>query len=134
MAANTEPIFTKAPISAVAAVSTANTNRDGTGTIVDIVTAGADGARIDEIVIEATNDPADCIVTIFIYNGSAYFLFDEFDIGNPAAASTTVAAYRESRLYNNLVLAGGYKLAAAITVAPTAGVVNVWALGGQLAA
>lgn len=134
MASNTEPIFTKTPICSVAAVSTANTARDGTGTIVDVVTAGADGARIEEIVLKATGDPADSIVTIFIHNGTSYFLFDEFDLGNPAAASTTVEGYRISREYDNLVLESGDKLAAAITVALTSGVINVWALGGSLTA
>lgn len=132
MAANTAPVFAKTPIGAVAAVSTANTNRDGTGTIVDIVTAGADGCRIEEIVVKATGDPADSVVTIFIHNGTSYFLFDEFDIGNPAAASTTVEGYRTSRTYTNLVLESGDKLSAAITVALTAGVCNVFAFGGSL--
>lgn len=134
MSANTSPVFAKTPICKVAAVSTANTNRDGTGTIVDILTAGADGARIDEIVVKATGDPADSVVTIFIHNGTSYFLYDEFDIGNPAAASTTVGGYRESRLYDNLILESGEKLAAAITVALTAGVINVFAHGGSLSA
>jgi hypothetical protein len=132
MAANTEPVFVKTPICKVAAVSSANTNRDGTGTIVDILTAGADGARIEEIVAKATADPADSVLTIFIHNGTSYFLWDEMDLGNPAAASTTAEAYRVSRTYENLVLESGHKLAAAITVALTAGVVNVWALGGSL--
>lgn len=134
MAANTEPVFAKTPICKVASVSTANTNRDGTGTIVDIATAGADGARIEEIVVKATGDPADSIVTIFIHNGTSYFLYDEFDLGNPAAASTTVEAYRSSRTYENLVLESGEKLAAAITVALTAGVINVWVHGGSFTA
>lgn len=134
MAANTEPVFGKTPICKVVAVSTANTARDGTGTIVDVVTAGADGARIEEIVIKATGDPADSVVTIFIHNGTSYFLYDEFDLGDPAAASTTVEGYRTSRTYTNLVLESGEKLAAAITVALTSGVVNVWAHGASLSA
>lgn len=134
MAANTEPIFAKTPINSVAAVSVANTNRDGTGTIVDIVTAGADGCRIEEIVVKATGDPADSIVTIFIHNGTSYFLYDEFDLSNPAAASTTVEGYRIARTYANLVLEPSDKLAAAITVALTSGVINVFALGGSFTA
>lgn len=134
MAANTDPVFGKAPICKVAAISTANTGRDGTGTIVDILTAGSAGARIEEIVLKATADPADSTVTIFIHNGTSYFIFDEIDIGNPAAASTTVEAYRTSKVYDNLVLESGHKLAAAITVALTAGVINVWALGADLTA
>lgn len=126
------PTFLSTPFAAVAAVSTANTNRDGTGTIVDIGgTAPAAGRKITKIVVKATGDPADSIVTIFIHNGTSYFLFDEFDIGNPAAGSTVLPAYREERIYDEL-LVSGWKLAAAITVALTAGVVNVFANGGDL--
>jgi hypothetical protein len=127
------PAFASTPRLGVAAVSTANTNRDGTGTIVDILTGVAAGTRIDEIVLKATGDPADSVVTIFVHNGTSYFLFDEIDLGDPAAASTTVAGYRISKTYENLVLpTASFKLAAAITVALTAGVINVFALGADL--
>jgi hypothetical protein len=125
------PSFAATPRTAVAAVSAANTNRDGTGTIVDILPAGASGSRIEEIVVETTGDPADSILTLFLHNGTSYFLFDEIDLGNPAAASTTVPGFRASRQYANLVIPTGWKLAAAITVALTAGVMNVFAFGAD---
>jgi len=128
----TDPQFVTTPNVGVNDVSTANTARDGSGTIETIFTAGADGSRIEEIVIKATGDPADSIVTIFLHDGSNFYLFDEFDLGNPAAASTTVEGYRTSRTYTNLVLPTGWTLRAAITVALTSGVINVFALGGDL--
>ena len=127
MAITTTPSFAVTPSTKVAAVSTANTNRDGTGTIVDIVTTGAAGTILNRIDIQCTGDPADSIITIFLHNGTSYFLFDEIDIGNPAAASTTVAGFRTSRSYQDIVLPTGWKIAAAITVALTAGVINVFA-------
>jgi len=127
----TSPIFASTPVLGFASVTAANTNRDGTGTIVDIVTSGSSGTRIDEIVLQATGNPADSTVTIYIHDGSSYRLFDEFDIGDPAAASTTLAGYRASRSYTNLVLPTGYKLAAAITVALTSGAINVFAHGAN---
>lgn len=131
MPANTAPVFLLTPRVAMASVSTANTNRDGTGTVATICTAATNGTRIEEIVVKATGDPADSVVTVFIHDGSNYFLFDEFDLGDPAAASTTVAGYRESRTYRNLVLPSGYSIRAAITVALTAGVINVICMGGD---
>lgn len=130
----TTPNFTGTARAGVAAVSTANTARDGTGTIVDILTGVAAGTKVEEIIVQATGDPAASIVTIFYHNGTSYFLLDEFDLSaNPAAASATVTAYRARRTYDNLILAGSsHKLAAAITVALTAGVVNVYAFGGDL--
>jgi hypothetical protein len=129
----TAPAFASVPRAAVAAVSTANTNRDGTGTIVDILTGVAAGTRIERLVVQATADPADSIVTIFIHNGTSYFLFDEIDLSNPAAASGTVTAFRSTRVYTDLWLpSASYKIAAAITVALSAGVINVWAFGADL--
>jgi hypothetical protein len=127
------PTYPSTPRAAVAAVSAANTNRDGTGTIVDILTGVAAGTRIDEIVVQATSDPADSVLTIFLHNGTSYFLFDEIDLDNPSAASATVTGYRARRVYDNLVLpSSSWKLAAAITATLTAGVMNVYAFGGDL--
>jgi hypothetical protein len=127
------PKFASAARIGVANVSTANTNRDGTGTIVDILTGVAAGTRINRVVVQATADPADSVVTLFIHNGTSYFLWDEIDLNNPAAASTTVPAFRTPRVYTDLVLpSASFKLAAAVTVALTAGVLTVWALGEDL--
>lgn len=127
------PTFASTPRIGYAAVSTANTARDGSGTIADIITGAAAGTRIDELVLKATGDPADSIVTIFIHDGTGYRLFDEVDLGDPAAASTTVVGYRISKTYENLVLpSASYKLAAAITVTLSSGVINALAFGADL--
>lgn len=127
------PAFANVPRLGIASVSTANTNRDGTGTIADIITGVAAGTRVDRVVLKATGDPADSVVTLFIYDGSTYQLFDEFDIGNPAAGATTDASYRFEKAYTDLVLpSASFKLAAAITVALTSGVIKVFAFGADL--
>lgn len=125
------PAFASTPRHGVGTVSTANTARDGSGTIVDIFTAGSGGSKIEEVVIKATADPADSTVVFYIYDGSTYQVWDEWDIGNPAAASTTVASYREARTYENLILESGEILAASITVALTSGTIKVHAFGGD---
>jgi hypothetical protein len=126
------PAFTATPRIGFGEVSVANTNRDGTGTIVDVITGVATGTKINEVVIKATGDPADSIVTLFLYNGTSYELFDEIDIGNPSAGATTSTAYRTTVTYTNLILpSASWKLAAAVTVVPTSGVINVFALAGD---
>lgn len=125
------PAFSATPATAAVSISTANTNRDGTGTIGTVLTAGASGTRIEEIVVKADGDPADSTIVFYLYDGSAYHVFDEWDIGNPAAGSTTVASYRETRKYDNLVIKSGWSLRASITVAPTSGAVQVIALAGD---
>lgn len=127
------PVYATTPRGAAVAVSTANTNRDGTGTIVDALTGVAAGTRIERVVLQTTGDPADSIVTMFLHNGTSYFLYDEFDLGNPAAASTTVPGFRTEKAYNDLVLpSASWKVAFAITVALTAGVVNAFVHGADL--
>jgi hypothetical protein len=127
------PLFASAPRILFAAVSTANTARDGTGTLATLGSAApAAGQKVTSITVVATADPADSIVNIFIHDGTSAVFFDSFDLGNPAAASTTVDTYRASKTYADLVLPSGYTLRASITVALTAGVVNVFAMAGDL--
>lgn len=128
----TDPSFASTPRLAVGSVSTANTNRDGTGTIVNILTAGSSGTLITQITAQSTNDPADGTLTVFLHDGSNFWLFDEIDYDNPAAASATVSAYRVTRTYTNLVIPSGWSVRVATTVAPTAGVFNVFVHGADL--
>lgn len=118
-----------------AVLSAATTDRTGATTtnIIDILTGVAAGTEITEIKVQADGDPADSMILIFVHNGTDYRLYEVFDIGDPAAASNTVAPYAETRYYTGLFLpTASWKIAAAITVVPTAGSVNVWCSGGDL--
>lgn len=118
-----------------AVLSAATTDKTGAtpANIVDLLTGAAAGTEVTSIKVKADGDPADCTVLIFIHNGTDYRLYEEFDIGNPAAGSVNVASYEELRYYTELFLpSASWKLAAAITAVPTAGSVNVWAAGGDL--
>lgn len=126
------PAFASIPKVGIGEVAAANTNRDGTGDVVDVLSAGTNGTKVNEIVVKATGDPADSIVTLFLNNGAKTYIFDEIDLDNPAAGSATLASYRSTVRYDNLILPSGWKLQAAITASPTAGVVNVIALAGDL--
>lgn len=117
----------------VGSVTVANTGRDGTGTLVDIITGVAAGTRIERVVVQATGNPADSVVTLFYFDGTTNWLYDEIDLGDPAAASTTLAGFHAERTYRDLVLPNAScKLKAAVTVALTAGALNVFALGSDL--
>src|ERR1700745_759643 len=118
-----------------AVLSAATTDQTGatTANIVDILTGVAAGTEITEITVHADGDPADSMILIFLHNGTDYRLYETFDIGNPAASSTTVAGYREQRYYTELFLpSASWKIAAAITVQPTSGSVNVFVAGGDI--
>jgi hypothetical protein len=111
------------------------TNRDGSGATtaapVSGFSAGASGSKVEEIVVKAQTDPADCTILIFLYDGSTHYLYDEWDIGNPAAGSATVASYREARQYENLVLKTGWSVRFVVTAAPTTGKIYCHVMGGD---
>ncbi len=125
------PAFASTPRCGVGALATGTTTRTGAGNVVSIFAAGGSGSKIEEITIKSTDDPADSTVIFYIHNGTTYYVWDEWDIGNAAAGSTTVASYRETRTYENLILPSGYTLYAQVTVTPTGGTISVLAFGGD---
>ncbi len=128
------PGFAATPRTGVGVCTTANTDKTGatTAQIKDILTGVAAGTKIEEVVIAADGNPADCTVTIFLHDGTSYKFYDDIDIGDPAASSTTIAGYRFSKRYDSLYLpTSSWKIAASITVTTTAGNVNVWAHGAD---
>lgn len=97
------PAFAVTPRIASVNVATANTNRDGTGTVATLITGASTGTRIAEIVCQAKVTTTAGMVRIFLYDGSTYYFFDEVSIA-AATVSGTVKGTRVSTLYNNLVL------------------------------
>ena len=94
MPANTQPIFTLTPVCTVGQVTTANTNRDGTGTIATIFTAGADGSRIEAIEVVATVSTTQGVVRLYIHDGTNIRLLKELLV--PAiTAGTSIEVWRE---------------------------------------
>ena len=74
------PNFAAIPKVGTGALSVANTNRDGTGTIVTLFTAGSSGSRIDSIVIQATATTTAGMVRLFIHDGTNARLYDEVPV------------------------------------------------------
>lgn len=127
------PNYLGTPVLGLAGVSTANTARDGSGTIVSAYTAPAGGALISRVVIKAEDNPADGLVQMWLdITGSAgWDLYDEFDTGDPADATTTLESFRVSRAYSDLGLPAGAKVGFSCTVAPTTGLLDCWVHGGE---
>lgn len=64
------PVFIATPKSWLGLVSAANTNRDGTGTLVSLVTGAALGTRIDQIRVTALATTTAGMVRFFVYDGT----------------------------------------------------------------
>lgn len=136
MAANTSPIFGLTPVVSWGTVSTANTAKDGTGTVVTIFTAGADGARVDKIRYKAMGTNVATVLRIFVNNGSA----NSTATNNTMIREATIAATTLSEVAElvngeidfpeGLILPNGYKLNITIGTSISAGL-HVSAYGGS---
>jgi len=103
---------------AVAQISTANTARDGTGTLVTLFTAGASGSRVDDLTISATGTTTAGMLRLFVHDGTSAFLLRELPV-SAVTPSATVAAFTTSLYGLSLVLATGYSLRASTHNAET---------------
>jgi hypothetical protein len=135
MAANTIPIYSIAGQIEWNAtlVQTANTAKDGTGTVATLFTAGANGGRGERIRCRAAGTNVATVLRIFINNGGA----NSTPANNILYADKTIAATTATEaaalLLNELpdtvdttafpiVLPAGYKIIATIGTTVAAGV------------
>ena len=96
---------------ASAQVTTANTNRNGTGTIVSVMTGATNGTRIDDIYIVATGTTTAGVVRLYISDGTNIRLWQEIIV--PAVTpSTTVPVFSYTLLNQALILENGWSLQA----------------------
>lgn len=91
----TAPNYAATPRIGIANQATANTARDGTGTLATVLTAGSNGTRIDNIVIKATVTTTAGMVRLYIHNGTTAFLWREVAV-NAITASGTVPAFEQT--------------------------------------
>ena len=135
MAGTSTPIFAQTPLFTVGqTITTANTAKDGTGTVVLLFTAGANGSRVDSVKVRNTGTAVATVVRIFINNGavnttaSNNSLFVEQTIA--AATLSEVAALTDYLIPLNISLPATYRVYATIgTTVATA--LQVSAFGGD---
>lgn len=129
----TQAQYAATPRCGVGQVSVANTNRDGTGTIATIFTAGANGSRIDAIDLKAVATTTAGMVRLFIHDGVSARLLTELPV-TAITPSATLPSWEAQLNVNTmtqvlpLVLPTGYSLRAATNNAET---FNVIASGGD---
>ncbi len=142
------PYFYGPPvIGRVANLTTANTARDGSGTLSTVVWVGTAGTstppavpwilkKMEFIATHSSGAPdlADCVVTLFITDGTTITPWFDIDVGNAAAASTTATAVpiQSPVVFSDIEFpAGSYPLIG-LTVAPATGGLSV-VMWGNLA-
>ena len=100
----TTACFFSTPRTAVAQVTTANTNRDGTGTIATVITGAATGTRVDDIEINATGTTTAGMIRLFLHDGTNARLLREIVV-DAITASTSVASYNNRLTDLGIILA-----------------------------
>lgn len=122
------PNFTSTSRLTASAVSTANTNRDGTGTIVSLISGVAAGTKIFEVDVQMTVTSTAGMVRLYLSSdsGSTWKLFDEVAIA-AATVSASVKGTRVATLYSNLILPSSSYALGASTHNAEASVVTVMA-------
>lgn len=103
------PEYVDVPKSWLGQVTTANTNRDGTGTIATIATAGASGSRIDTVVIKAVGTTTAGMIRLYLNDGTNSRLFDEIPV-IAVTPSATIPAWEAVAGNNAPVSSGKYPL------------------------
>ncbi len=127
MAINTSPIFSKkGDIQwASAALLSANTAKDGTGTIASVFTAGADGAFVQRLVARPLGTNVATVLRVFVNNGASNVtaannsLVAEMTL--PATTLSEVASLPPYELALNYALPAGFKITCTIGTAVAAG-------------
>jgi len=128
MAANTTPIFTLLPVVGMVKISTANANRDGTGTLGTVLTgATGSGTKVTSITIKAEVTTTAGMIRLFINNGATTHLIYEQTIPAIIASATVAAAYY-SIPYFDMVIPSGYILYASTEKAESFSII---AYGGK---
>jgi len=138
MPANTAPIFSvRGRVNwGATALTTANTAKDGTGTVLGVFTGGTDGSFVQRIRFKASGSTAAATVArIFINNGSTNatpsnnVLFDEITIPLTTLSETAATAVFELPL--NFVLPAGYVINVTIGTTQSTGGIFVSVIGGD---
>lgn len=134
MPANTAPIFTLVPNVGWGEVATANTAKDGTGTVVLIFTAGANGSYLQKARIKAKGTNTATVLRFWLNNGATNTTAaNNTLIGEITIAATTlseVAALAENEYIFDFPIPAGYRIYVTIGTTVAAGL-HVSCLGGD---
>lgn len=101
----------------VATISTANSNRDGSGSVVSVITGASSGTLVRTITIKSTENTTSGMVRLYCYNASDTFLFAEVNVRATTKSSEDHSFYAILNL--NFKLASGNQIMASTEKAET---------------
>ena len=128
MAVTDTPVFAQTPIVAVGqTITTANTAKDGTGTVVTAYTAGSNGSLVGGVRFRAKGTNTASVARIFVNNGSDptnaanNTLFDEVTLPATTLSEVAATAPVEWAPPQRFVLPSGYRITVTIGTTVAAG-------------
>ncbi len=129
----TAPVFVTVPRFEQVQISTANANRDGTGTIGSLITGVAEGTLINRILVKATVTTTAGMIRLYMSTdgGTTKRLWRELTVA-AVTPSATVAAWEGEIDFNVMPLVlrdGSHQISVSTEKAET---FNVSAIGGDL--
>lgn len=126
--------YAATPVVGSALLTTADTSLTAPTTVGTVLTAGANGTRIDYIEVQGVANTSSGLVNLFIFDGTNYILWQQVPV--VAITSSTTAPAFSATLSSNvnantmpLTIPTGYSLRATTSVAQTG--VRVTAYGGN---
>ena len=119
------PTYAGIPNVGTANLGTAETEVKPPQHAVLLTTAGANGTKIEEVILQAvaaslTPTSTASLVYVYIYDGTNYWLRDVLTV-TAVTASATTAPFRLSKTYTNLWLKSGEALYASMSAAQGTG-------------
>lgn len=134
MPANTSPIFPLTPKAEWCTLTTANTAKDGTGTVGTCFTAGTNGARVDFLKVRALGTNVATVLRVFVNNGSDNTIASNNSLILEATISATtlseVAMLADNLITLDISIPPGYKINVTNGTAVAAGL-QVTGFGGD---
>lgn len=126
MAAGTTPIFVVTPRSSgITSGTAANTNKDGTGTVATVFTAGANGSKVERVFVQHLGTNLATVMRFFINNGATNTTPSNNTLVHEEAfaawTNSETAASTSAVWYSNLILPNGYKINVTLGTAVASG-------------
>lgn len=133
MSANLKPIFPLTPKVSWGSVATANSAKDGTGTVVTVFTAGANGSKIDQIKVRALGTNVATALRFFINNGSDNLTATNNVLVHEVTVAATTVSETAALVDNDITITKGLEVAPPIPYLPAGYKINV-TIGTSVAA
>jgi hypothetical protein len=130
----TDPAFASTPRAGAAIITALETSLTVPTQAVTVITAGASGSLLSEVVINAvttslTPTTVAGLVYLFLFDGTTYHLFDVLAV-TAVTASATVSPFRTNKLYAESVQTG-WSVRASNSISGNSGLLKVTCFVGD---